>query len=363
MARYVNESGYRHDTPQRTGVLLTNLGTPDAPDTASVRRYLAEFLSDPRVVEVPRPIWWLVLNLVILRIRPRRSAAAYREVWDEQDGSPLLAIGLRQRDALRARIGSGTEANCVVELAMRYGNPSLASTLESLRRQNVRRLLVLPLYPQYSATTTASTYDEIWRVLRSWRWLPEVQTINQYHDEPDYIRALSTSIRESWAANGRGDRLLFSFHGVPKRYLLNGDPYHCQCLKTARLCAAELGLGDDEWRVSFQSRLGREEWLRPYTDEVLTDWAQQGVRRADVVCPGFSADCLETLEEVALQYGKLFVDQGGEKLHYIEALNAREDHIAFLDALIARRMRGWQDAAEQDPQLSARLAMALGAER
>ena len=365
MPRYVNESQYRHDTPERLGVLLTNLGTPDAPTAGDVRRYLAEFLRDPRVVELPRALWLPILHGIILRIRPRRSAAAYAEVWGD-DGSPLLAIANRQRDAMRQLLEQRFGERCVVELAMRYGNPSIESVLDRMRQQNVRRLVLLPLYPQYSATTTASTFDELTRVLSGWRWLPELRVVNQYHDEPGYIGALCASLAQYREAHGAGDRLLFSFHGIPKRYLLNGDPYHCQCHKTARLCAERLGLAEGEWAVSFQSRLGREEWLRPYTDEVLEEWGKSGTNRVDVMCPGFSADCLETLEEVAMQYRELFVESGGGELHYVPALNDRDDHMQFLADLAMRHTAGWPESdgeTRHDPQKAAALARAMGAER
>lgn len=365
MARYLNESDYQHGSKVRLGIMLSNLGTPDSPTTGDVRRYLAEFLRDPRVVEVPRLIWLVVLHGVILRIRPSRSAAAYRKVWGAE-GSPLLHISRKQRDGLARRLRASLGDRCEVVLAMRYGNPSIVSVLEALRAKNVRRLLVLPLYPQYSATTTASTFDEVTRILRRWRWLPELRFINQYHDEDGYVGAIAASIESHWQQHGRGERLLFSFHGIPRRYLDNGDPYHCQCHKTARLVAAKLSLQDDAWQLSFQSRLGREEWLRPYTDEVLTSWGGEALKRVDVVCPGFSADCLETLEEVAIQYRELFVEKGGGELRYIEALNSRDDHLDFLAGLVERHCQGWPDSGARgvtEPADTVRLARAMGAER
>lgn len=363
MARFVNEQDYRHGTPERIGVLLTNLGTPASPTPRDVRKYLAEFLSDPRVVEVPRLIWLAILHGVVLRTRPKKSAEAYEKVWEE-DGSPLLSIAMKQRAAieplLRERIGE----HCEVALAMRYGEPSIGNVMESLRRKNVRRLVVLPLYPQYSATTTAATIDEVTRVLRYWRWLPELRTINQYHDRPGYIAALADSVKRYWAQHGRGEKLLFSFHGIPKRNLLSGDPYHCQCHKTARLCTELLGLEDDDWELSFQSRLGKAEWLRPYTDQVLEKWGEQKVGRVDVLCPGFSADCLETLEEVALGYAELFEEKGGKELKYVPALNDDEAHVRFLADLACEHVQGWaSDENDKDLQLSLQRAQALGAQR
>ncbi len=362
MARFVNEPDFRHETPERVGVLLTNLGTPASPKPGDVRRYLAEFLSDPRVVEVPRLVWLAILHGVVLRTRPRRSAEAYEKVWGE-DGSPLLSIGLKQRDALQPLLHERLGDTCVVELAMRYGEPSIANVMERMRRKNVRRLLVLPLYPQYSATTTAATIDEITRVLSRWRWLPELRTINQYHDRSGYVNALAQSVTRYWGANGRGDKLLFSFHGIPKRNLLSGDPYHCQCHKTARLCADLLGLDDDDWRSAFNHAWARTEWLRPYTDQVLEQWGAQSVGRVDVLCPGFSADCLETLEEVALGYAELFEEKGGQSLQYIPALNDDAAHIEFLADLVSDHVAGWTQAGDIDLDATRERATAMGAER
>lgn len=366
MGRYQNEPEFRHDGPRRLGILITNLGTPDAAESGAVRRYLAEFLSDPRVVEIPRVLWWVILHGIILRVRPRRSAAAYRKVWGE-DGSPLLTIAESQRAGLEEALARRVPGDHVVALAMRYGNPSIPAVLETLRVQGVRRLLVLPMYPQYSATTTASTFDAIARVFMRRRWIPELRTINHYHDEPGYIDALAESVRAHWEQNGRGERLLFSFHGIPKRYLLNGDPYHCQCQKTARLVAGALGLDADDWTVSFQSRLGREEWLRPYTDHVLEEWGRGGGGDIDVICPGFSADCLETLEEVDIQYRELYRAAGGGVLRYIPALNDTRSHLSFVTELICRHLKGWPeaDAPTDHERDRARLerALALGAER
>jgi len=310
----------------------------------AVRRYLAEFLWDPRVIEMPRPLWWLILHAVILRIRPKRSAHAYSKVWTE-DGSPLLHWSERQRKGLARMLEGAVPAPIHVALGMRYGKPSIAGALEDLRSANVRRLLVLPLYPQYSATTTASVFDAVADRLKCQRWIPEVRFINSYHDEGGYIDALAASVREFWASKGRGDHLLMSFHGLPQRYLRAGDPYHCQCQKTARLLAETLFLKPEEWSISFQSRVGREEWLRPYTDERLVQLAGSGVTKVDVVCPGFSADCLETLEEIAMQNAELFASSGGDSLQYIPALNARRDHLSFLTQLVLRHLQGWPETS------------------
>jgi ferrochelatase len=342
---YRGESGFVHGTPGELGVLAVNLGTPDAPTPSAVRRYLAEFLSDPRVIELPRWLWRAILHGVILRVRPRRSAEAYRKVWTAE-GSPLLVIARRQASALEAELRHRLKGPVRVALGMRYGRPSVEDALESLRLTACRRLLVLPLYPQYSATTTGATFDALADVLRRWRWLPELRLITHYHDEPAYVRALVASVREAWERSARPDRLLFSFHGLPRRYFQSGDPYHCACQKTARLVAAGLGLAPGQWAVSFQSRVGREEWLRPYTDHLLREWGGSGVKHVQVLCPGFSADCLETLEEIDQQNREFFLQAGGESFAYIPALNDRPDHIAALAGLVVRHAQGWP---ETDP--------------
>jgi len=359
---FQNITDFRHDAPEALGVLLVNLGTPDAPTTPAVRRYLAEFLSDPRVVELPRPLWWLILHGVILRIRPARSAHAYQAVWTEQ-GSPLLDISQRLADVLGRRLAETLPGTVRVELGMRYGNPSIPAALRRLRDANCRRLLVLPLYPQYSATTTGSTFDAVTRELSTWRWVPELRTVNQYHDVPGHIEALAQSVRDHWAAHGRPDRLLFSFHGIPKDYFLGGDPYHCQCQKTARLVAEALDLPRETWALSFQSRVGTKEWLRPYTDETLKAWGAQGVGSVQVICPGFAADCLETLEEIAVENRGYFLGAGGRDYGYIPALNDSPAQVQVLCDLVRRHTANWPEAeAVTDPaEGTRRLALAKAA--
>ena len=325
--------------PPCTGILLVNLGTPDSPSIPDVRRYLKQFLSDPRVVELSRPLWWLILNGVILRFRPKRSAAAYRQVWSEQ-GSPLLVESRAIAEALQQALSGRLSQPVRVELAMRYGAPSIAHGLEQLRQANARRILVLPLYPQYSATTSASTFDEISRVLRGWRWLPELRLINHYHDDPGYIQALAESVRHFAPDDGSRERLLMSFHGIPQSYADQGDPYADECHATARLLAAELGLQPEQWAISFQSRVGRQPWLQPYTDETLKRWGAEGIRRVDVICPGFPADCLETLEEIGEENRDYFLQAGGERYRYIPALNRDPLHIGALADLVERH--SWQ---------------------
>lgn len=332
---------FAHDQAACTGVLLANLGTPDAPTPAALRRYLAEFLWDRRVVEIPRLPWWLILHGIILRVRPARSARKYRAIWTPE-GSPLLAISRRQAAALAAALADRHPGAIRVALGMRYGNPSIAAALAELRAAGARRLLVLPLYPQYSATTTASTFDAIAAELRAWRWLPELRFVAHYHDDPGYLDALAASVRAA-RAERPGERLLFSFHGLPKRNLLAGDPYHCQCHKTARLVAERLGLQAAQWAVAFQSRFGRAEWLQPYTGALLADWAKAGVKTVDVVCPGFAADCLETLEEIAIENRQVFLAAGGERYRYIPALNDAPTHIGALVDLIGRHATGWPE--------------------
>lgn len=361
MSTYRATPQFEHGQPGSTGILVVNLGTPDAPTAGAVRRFLRQFLSDPRVVEYPRLIWWLILNLIILLIRPARSAAAYRKVWTEQ-GSPLLIHSRAIVDKLRTRLESTESGRMQAELAMTYGEPSIAGAIEKLLANGADRILVLPLYPQYSGTTTAAVFDAVTRELGRYRWVPESRFINNYHDAPGYIDALAASVRESWHKNGRGDKLMMSFHGVPRSTLINGDPYHCHCQKTARLLAEALGLADDEWVLSFQSRVGREEWLTPYTEATVKNLGSQELQRLDVVCPGFSTDCLETLEEIAMQNAEFFSEAGGGSLHYIPSLNARDDHVELLAALVEKHIAGWssrEDAAAR--QVTRQRATAMGA--
>jgi len=333
---------YRHGTQEKLGILLVNLGSPEAPKASAVRRYLAEFLWDTRVIDAPRWLWWLILHGIILRFRPARSAKAYKKVWTDQ-GSPLIAISQKQTQAIEKALMKKFRGDIIVDLAMRYGKPSIQSGLQALRKAGARRLIILPMYPQYSATTTASVFDEVTNVLQSWHWLPDLRFINQYHDHPKYISALSNSIRNHWDKNGQGEKLLFSFHGIPQRYADNGDPYFCHCQKTARLTAEALQLNDDQWQVVFQSRFGREPWLQPYCDETLQQLPEQGIKKIDIICPGFSADCLETLEEINIQYRDLFLQAGGESYHYIPAMNAHPEHIEALCEILTAHCFGWPE--------------------
>jgi len=319
------------------GVLLTNLGTPDAPTAPALRRYLAEFLWDRRVVDVPRPLWWLILHGIILRTRPARSARLYRKVWTA-DGSPLLHIARRQSELLQQQLERQWPGRTRVALGMRYGRPSIAAALDELRVAGARQVLVLPLYPQNSCSTTASTLDAVAAALRERRDVPALNFVADYHADAGYIDALAASVREARQDCEPVQLLLFSFHGTPERFRREGDPYYQHCLTTARLTAGCLGLNNDEWQVSFQSRFGREPWLQPYTDEVLRQLPAAGVKRVQVICPGFAADCLETLEEIAGENREVFLRAGGEAFQYIPALNDRSDHIAALAAIVVREL-------------------------
>lgn len=322
------------------GVLLVNLGTPKEPTPSAVKTYLKEFLWDRRVVDVPRPIWWLILNGIILNTRPKRVAKAYESVWSE-DGSPLLAIARKQQAALETALSTASDTPIPVELAMTYGEPSMEQAGLNLRNKGVKKILVFPLYPQYSATTTAAAFDRLAKGLKRCPHLPELRFINEYHVNPLYINALSSSVQEYWKEHGKGDRLLMSFHGIPKRYEDNGDPYPSQCRATAKALAESLSLNENEWLCSFQSRFGREEWVKPYTDETLIEWGKSGLDRVDVISPAFSADCLETLEELEEENRENFIHAGGKEYRYIPCLNDREDHIQMMVDLVRKNIQGW----------------------
>ena len=359
MPDYEPTTDFRHGAAARTGILIANLGTPASPSTADVRRFLKQFLWDPRVVEYPRPLWWLILNGIILRFRPSRSAEAYEKIWTDA-GSPLMVHSKAIAASVASRLDATFPDSVRVELGMTYGEPSIPAAIDRLREAGAQRLLVLPLYPQYSGTTTASVFDAVTAKLGAMRWVPELRFINQYHDDDGYIAALAATVREHWAANGRGTKLLFSFHGVPRYTLDGGDPYHCQCQKTARLVAEALGLGADDWVLSFQSRVGREVWLQPYTDETVRRLGAEGIDTLDVACPGFATDCLETLEEIAMQNAEFFSEAGGGSLRYIPALNARADHVESLVSIASRHLEGWATKATLDDASRAR-ALAMGA--
>jgi ferrochelatase len=348
---FISEPEHRHGSPARIGVLAMNLGTPEAPTASALRTYLAEFLMDPRVVEIPRAVWALILHGFILRTRPAKSAMKYAAIWTP-DGSPLLVWSRRQAQVLQGMLGERCKAiglpadHIQVELAMRYGKPSVAEALAALKQARCERMLVLPLYPQYAAATTASACDAVFGQLQRMRRQPAVRTVDCFHDDPGYILSLAARINDYWVKHGRPDRLLLSFHGVPKFSLDKGDPYHCHCQKTARLLGVELGLKEVEMQVAFQSRFGKTEWLKPYTSAVLHELGQQKLRRVDVFCPGFVADCLETLEEIAIEGKKEFVSAGGGELHYIPALNDHPLWYKAMGDLAWKHLGGWLDAPQ-----------------
>jgi ferrochelatase len=351
--KFINNQDFQHGSSEATGVLITNLGTPDAPNKKALKKYLKQFLSDPRLVEsnFPRWVWLLILNLIILNVRPAKSAQAYAKVWGHYgNGSPLLDISLQQLSGLKQLLQDQFKGPVECALGMRYGNPSIASALDELRQKNVKRLLVIPLYPQYSATTTGSTFDEVTRVLQSWRWIPEFRFVTHYHKHQSYIKALANSIEQHWQQHGKPDKLLISYHGIPKRYLLNGDPYHCECHVTSRLIAAQLSLTDNEYMTTFQSIFGREEWLKPYTSDTLKSLPSQGVKKVQIVCPGFSADCLETLEEIEEENKDYFINAGGDTFSYIPALNASKDHLQALESIVLEQTQGWYERDEFDAE-------------
>ncbi len=360
------EPAYRHGTVSQTAVVLANLGTPDAPTPAAVRRYLKQFLSDPRVVEIPRAIWWFILNGIILPFRSRQSAHKYASIWTNE-GSPLKLHTEKQAQALQQLMHERGLA-VRVEYAMRYGNPSLPSVLDRLKAEGIDRILVLPAYPQYSGTTTASMFDDLFAHYSKERNIPELRLIKHYHDDPGYIESLAASVRAHWSQHGRPDKLVMSFHGVPKRTLLLGDPYHCECYKTGRLLAEALGLRKDEYLVTFQSRFGKAEWLQPYTAPTLEKLAKEGVARVDVMCPGFTSDCLETLEEIAMEAKEDFLAAGGKAFHYIPCLNTDPRWVEAMAALVEQHAAGWPLSGRPDAvaarsaaaDTSRREALALG---
>jgi ferrochelatase len=322
------------------GILLSNLGTPEAPTPAALRPFLRQFLSDSRVVEAPRPLWWLILNLVILPLRPRRSARLYAKIWTAE-GSPLMTISVRQAEKLARHLENRIGRSVPVALGMRYGRPSVTQGIDALIAAGCDRVLVLPLYPQYSGATVGTTFDAAVAAVSGRRVVPELRTVHGYHDHPDYIRALGASIRQWWQEYGRADHLLFSFHGIPAAYADAGDPYPQQCACTARLVAEELALAPGRWSMAYQSRFGRERWLEPYTDEEIVRLAHQEVSSLEVACPGFAADGLETLEEIEIAGAKIFEANGGHRYRYIPALNDRPDHIAAVAEIAIDNLGGW----------------------
>ncbi|ACJ30357.1 Ferrochelatase [Shewanella piezotolerans WP3] len=321
-----------HKKRGKTGVLLVNLGTPDEATPSAVRRYLAEFLADPRVVEIPKLVWMLILHGIILRVRPAKSAALYQQVWTK-DGSPLMDITKRQTKKLVEHFErSGEDAS--VRFCMRYGQPSVASTLQDMHKEGIDKLVVLPLYPQYAAPTTASAFDAIAKELMTWRYLPALHFINTYHDNPDFIDALAASISKDFELNGQPQKLVLSYHGMPERNLHLGDPYYCFCMITTRLLVEKLALTEEQYITTFQSRFGKAKWLMPYTDATMESLPKDGITDIAVVCPAFSADCLETLEEIAGENRLIFEEAGGKSFRYIAALNDNDDHIKMMANIV-----------------------------
>jgi ferrochelatase len=370
MGRYLAEAKWPSDAAKPVGILLANLGTPAAPTAAAVRPYLREFLSDPRVVELPRALWLPLLYGVIVPLRARQSAAKYAEIWTD-GGSPLLVYSRRQQQLLAGALGERLKAAGLPEdgvrlaLAMRYGEPSIRSALAELKQAGCEKILVLPLYPQYAASTTGSVFDAVAKALTAMRYVPALRLAAPYHDDAGYIRAVAARILRHWQSNRRPDKLVMSFHGLPQFSVDRGDPYQEHCRQSARLLVRELGLADDEYALTFQSRFGRAQWLKPYTAATLEELARAGVKRVDVICPGFTADCLETLEEINLMCRKIFLDAGGREFHYIPALNDAPEWIAALAAIAGRELEGWiaaPPALSEDEARAAR-AKALGAVR
>lgn len=347
MSRFSAIKNFRHDMPEKTGVLLIQLGTPDAPEPGPVRRYLREFLSDHRVVEIPRAIWLPILNGFVLTTRPKQSAAKYAKVWSKA-GSPLMVNTRAQATLLRGYCGDrGLEIE--VDWAMRYGQPAVGEALRAMRDKNVTRLLVLPLYPQFAGATTATAFDAVARELMTWRNLPELRFIRGFHKQDAYLDALAASIKASWQHGGRPDKLVMSFHGVPEQTLLDGDPYHCECHVTGRLLADRLGLNESQWVLSFQSRFGKAKWVGPATDAILAKLGKEKTSRVDVVCPGFVSDCLETLEEIAIEGRETFLEAGGGEFRYIPCLNDSSNFIEAMAKLVAVNAGGWPARRAQNP--------------
>ena len=361
---FQTEPTYSHGQAPKTAVVYCNLGTPDEPTAPALRRYLGEFLGDSRVVEIPKPIWWLILHGIILRTRPAKSAAKYASVWTPE-GSPLMVWTRKQALLLRGHLGEQGH-HVDVRVAMTYGNPSVAKVMDELKAEGFTRVLVLPAYPQYSGTTTAALFDQFYRWASRTRLVPELRFVNHYHDHPGYIAALAATVQKHWQTNGQPDKLVMSFHGVPERTLHLGDPYHCECHKTGRLLAEALGLAKDQYTITFQSRFGKAKWLEPYTEPTLIALAGQGVKKVDVMCPGFTGDCLETLEEINMEAREAFLHAGGEAFAYIPCVNDSAPFIRALTDIATTHLAGWptqtKPSAEELAAANER-ALGMGAKR
>jgi len=329
--KFKGEQNFQHENEQKKGVLIAYLGTPDSPDVLSVRRYLKEFLSDPRIIEVPKIIWWFVLNIFILNFRSFNSARLYKSIWTD-GGSPLLVNCIK----IKEKVQKSLPSNYQVALGMRYGNPSIKNALNELKEANCRDIEVITLFPHYSATTVGSIFDAVSTEIKSWRWVPSVKFLNSYHDNPLLIGILSKKIQKSFESQGKPDKLVFSYHSIPKKYFDSGDPYHCLCQKTSRLIAEKLSLDEKDYITAFQSRFGPSEWLKPYTSETMKSLPKEGIKSVQVVSPGFGVDNLETLQEIDIENKEYFEDAGGENFHYIPCLNDDDDHVEFLISLIGK---------------------------
>jgi len=340
MPYYNSEPNYQHGDQLKVGILLANLGTPDAPTPKALRSYLGQFLMDRRIVEIPRFIWCWILHCIILVVRPKKSAEKYAQIW-MKEGSPLFVHSQKQAQLLRGFLSQKVKSPFVVELGMSYGNPSMKSAIENLKAQHCDKILLFPLFPQYAASSTAAVYDAVWKVLLKMRNVPAIRTVRHYHDHPAYIKALASSVNDYWMINGRPDQLVMSFHGVPRFHLDKGDPYHCECHKTARLLAESLGLTKDKYQVAFQSRFGKQEWLKPYFANTLEALGKAKISRIDVICPGFSSDCLETLEEIAIEGKHIFQSNGGGDYNYIPALNENDAWIHAMTEIAVENLQGW----------------------
>lgn len=363
MPVFLPEPEYKHGTAQRIGVLLVNLGTPESPTTPALRRYLKQFLSDPRVVEIPRLMWLPFLNVVILNTRPAKSAIKYATIWTE-DGSPLKIHTEKQAQLLHAWLRDAGHSGLVVEYAMRYGDPSIPSRLARLKEAHCTRVLIVPLYPQYAASTTASSLDVVGEHMSRLRNTPELRFVRNFCDRPEYVGALANSVRQQWKHSGMPEKLIMSFHGVPRFSLDKGDNYHCECQKTGRLLAEALDLRPHQYLVTFQSRFGKAQWLQPYTQPTLEEFARQGIKHLDVICPGFVSDCLETLEEIAIECRSAFLEAGGTQFHYIPALNEQPEWIAALGCLVSDHLGNWltqPQPSATELEASAGRAIAMGA--
>ena len=329
--------GFDQNYKGKIGILITNLWTPDEPTKKGLRVYLKEFLSDRRVVDYNRILWYIILYGIILNVRPKKSAKLYKKIWTDK-GSPLMAYMTEIVEKLEKKI---SHKNITIELGMRYGNPSIKSALDKFKDANIMNVLVIPLYPQAGSPTSSSTLDKVNEVLKQWPWVPNIRFLNGYHDRMDYIDAIKNSIINSITDIENVEKIIFSFHGMPFRYLKEGDPYFCFCHKTARLVAEDLNLEKDKYILAFQSRFGREEWLKPYVDDEIVNLAKSGVKNLHIISPGFSVDCLETLEEIQIGYKELFIENGGESLKYIPCLNSNEDQINMLQAMVEENIQGW----------------------